>query len=127
MPVTAPKGERSNDNPSEPSVNPSRVFKAGMDVTQIPNKRLEVANKKPTEKIALFFIKEEKFLIMATATMCYWIKDKIARYKFLKKNSVYPLKLFIVSAKRFFTHFNKFTCFYITGRIQNRTSVFIKK
>ena len=76
MPVTAPRGERSNDNPSEPSVNPSRVFKAGMDVTQIPNKRLEVANKKPTEKIALFFIKEEKFLIMVTATMCYWIKEK---------------------------------------------------
>lgn len=67
MPVTAPNGERSNDSPSEPSVKPSRVFRAGMDVTQIPNKRLEVANKNPTEKIALFFTKEEKFLIMILA------------------------------------------------------------
>ena len=86
MPVTAPKGERSNDSPSEPSVKPSRVFTAGIDVTQIPNKRLEVANKKPTEKIALFFIKEEKFLIMVSATIDYWIMPGWKCVNLLKKN-----------------------------------------
>jgi hypothetical protein len=30
----------------------------------MPNKRLEVANKKPTAKACLFFTKEVKFLIM---------------------------------------------------------------
>jgi hypothetical protein len=30
----------------------------------MPNKRLEVANRKPTARAGLFLIKEEKFLIM---------------------------------------------------------------
>ena len=36
----------------------------GMEATQMPNKRLEVANRKPTARAGLFLIKEEKFLIM---------------------------------------------------------------
>ena len=36
----------------------------GIDATQIPNNRLDVANKKPTENADLFFINEVKFLII---------------------------------------------------------------
>ena len=36
----------------------------GMEATQIPNKRLEVANKKPTAKTGLFLKNEMKFLII---------------------------------------------------------------
>lgn len=36
----------------------------GMDATQMPNSKLEVANKNPTANAGLFFMKEEKFLSM---------------------------------------------------------------
>ncbi len=36
----------------------------GMEATQMPNKRLEAENRKPTAKAGLFLIKEIKFLIM---------------------------------------------------------------
>lgn len=34
----------------------------GIDATQMPNNRLDVANKNPTENADLFFTKEVKFL-----------------------------------------------------------------
>ncbi len=64
MPVMAPNGDSNNESPRLPSVKPSLAFIPGMEATQIPNKRLEVANRKPTENADLFFTKEVKFLIM---------------------------------------------------------------
>lgn len=66
IPVMAPNGESNNEKPRLPSEKPSLVFIPGIDATQMPNKRLEVANRKPTENADLFFIKEIKFLIMIT-------------------------------------------------------------
>lgn len=64
IPVMAPSGESNNESPRLPSVNPSLAFIPGIDATQIPNKRLEVANKKPTENADLFLTNEVKFLII---------------------------------------------------------------
>ena len=64
MPLTEPKGASSKESPRLPSVNPSLDLIPGIAATHIPNKRLEVANKNPTENTDLFFIKEVKFLIM---------------------------------------------------------------
>ncbi len=64
IPVMAPSGESSNESPRLPSEKPSLAFIPGIDATQIPNKRLEVAKRKPTENADLFFIKEIKFLTM---------------------------------------------------------------
>ena len=64
MPVIAPKGESNKERPRLPSVKPSLAFIPGIDATQIPNKRLEVANRKPTENACLFFTNDVKFLIM---------------------------------------------------------------
>ncbi len=61
IPVIAPSGESNNERPKLPSEKPSLTFIPGMDATQMPNKRLDVANRKPTEKACLFFIKEIKF------------------------------------------------------------------
>jgi hypothetical protein len=36
----------------------------GIAATQVPNKRLDVANKKPTASAGLFLMKEEMFLII---------------------------------------------------------------
>ena len=60
----APKGDNNKDNPRLPSVKPSLCFMPGMAATQVPNKRLDVANKKPIARAGLFFIKEEIFLII---------------------------------------------------------------
>ena len=60
----APSGESNNESPRLPSVKPSLVFIPGIDATQMPNTRLEVANRKPTENADLFFTNEIKFLIM---------------------------------------------------------------
>lgn len=60
----APNGESSNESPRLPSVKPSLDFIPGIEATQMPNKRLEVANRKPTAKAVLFLTKETKFLIM---------------------------------------------------------------
>ena len=64
IPVIAPNGESNKERPSVPSVKPSLDFMPGMEATQIPNKRLEVANRNPTARAGLFLINEEKFLIM---------------------------------------------------------------
>ena len=64
MPVIAPNGESNKDKPRLPSVKPSRCFIPGIAATQVPNKRLDVANRKPTANAGLFFIKEEIFLII---------------------------------------------------------------
>lgn len=64
IPVMAPSGESNNESPRLPSVKPSLAFIPGIDATQIPNKRLEVANKKPTENADLFLTNEVKFLII---------------------------------------------------------------
>lgn len=61
-PVMAPRGDNSNDSPKLPSVKASLCLIPGMAATQVPNKRLEQANKKPTASTGLSFIKEEKFL-----------------------------------------------------------------
>jgi hypothetical protein len=58
MPVIAPSGESSNERPRLPSVKPSLAFMPGIDATQMPNKRLDVQNIKPTAKAGLFLIKE---------------------------------------------------------------------
>ena len=63
IPVMAPNGESSKERPRLPSVKPSLDFIPGMEATQMPNKRLEVANRKPTARAGLFLIKEVKFLI----------------------------------------------------------------
>lgn len=62
MPVMAPEGDSSKDKPNPPSVKPSLVLIPGMDATQIPNNKLEVANKNPTEKILRLLAKAIKFL-----------------------------------------------------------------
>lgn len=62
MPVMAPNGENNNESPRLPSLKPSLDFMPGMLATQMPNNKLEVANKKPTANAGLFFMKEEKFL-----------------------------------------------------------------
>ncbi len=64
IPVIAPNGESSKERPRLPSVKASLDFMPGMEATQMPNKRLEVANRKPTAKTGLFLIKDVKFLIM---------------------------------------------------------------
>ena len=64
IPVMAPSGESSKDNPRLPSVKCSLVFIDGIAATQVPNNKLETENKKPTERADLFFMKEEIFLIM---------------------------------------------------------------
>ncbi len=70
MPVIAPSGESNRERPRLPSVKPSLAFIPGIEATQIPNKRLEVANKKPTENAGLFFTNEVKFLIMSEKRRC---------------------------------------------------------
>jgi hypothetical protein len=64
IPVIAPKGESNSERPRLPSEKPSLAFIPGIEATQMPNKRLEVANRKPTENAGLFFRKEVKFLII---------------------------------------------------------------
>lgn len=66
IPVIAPNGDNSKDKPRLPSVNCNLFFIEGMAATQVPNKRLETENKKPTERADLFFTKEEIFLIMVS-------------------------------------------------------------
>ncbi len=59
-----PNGASNNERPRLPSVKPSRAFIPGMAATQMPNKRLDIANKNPTAKAGLFLMKEVKFLII---------------------------------------------------------------
>jgi hypothetical protein len=64
IPVIAPNGESNKETPRLPSVKPSLDFMPGIEATQMPNKRLEVANNKPTARAGLFLMNEVKFLIM---------------------------------------------------------------
>ena len=64
MPVIAPNGESKSDKPRLPSEKPSLYLIPGMEATHVPNKRLDVENKKPTASAGLFFMKEEMFLII---------------------------------------------------------------
>lgn len=64
MPETEPNGANSKERPRLPSVKPILALMPGIAATQIPNKRLETANKKPTANTGLFLMKEVKFLIM---------------------------------------------------------------
>ena len=68
----APKGDSNNDKPRLPSVKPSRCLMPGMAATQVPNKRLDVANKKLIASAGLFFTKDERFFII-------WM-DRIINY-----------------------------------------------
>ena len=65
MPVMAPNGDSNNDKPRLPSEKPSLYFIPGIDATQVPNKRLDVENRKPTATAGLIFRKEEIFLNMS--------------------------------------------------------------
>ena len=58
IPVIAPSGDINKESPRLPSEKPNRSLMPGMEATHIPNKRLEVENKKPTAKAGLFLIKE---------------------------------------------------------------------
>lgn len=80
----APSGESNNESPRIPSEKPSLAFIPGIDATQMPNKRLEVANRKPTENADLFFKKEVKFLIMIN------LKKKMRTYDKVKQRYVFP-------------------------------------
>jgi hypothetical protein len=62
IPLTEPNGASSKESPRLPSVKPSLALIPGIAATHIPNKRLEVENKNPTENTDLFFMKEVKFL-----------------------------------------------------------------
>jgi hypothetical protein len=64
IPVIAPIGESNNDSPSVPSLKPNLAFTPGIEATQIPNNKLDVANKNPTANAGLFLMKDEKFLNM---------------------------------------------------------------
>jgi len=64
IPVIAPNGESSKESPRLPSLKPSLDFIPGIEATQIPNKRLDVENRKPTEKADLFLKKEIRLRIM---------------------------------------------------------------
>jgi hypothetical protein len=86
MPVIAPSGDSNSESPRLPSVKPSLAFIPGIEATQIPNKRLEVANRKPTENADLFFTKEVKFLIMGEKRRCE-PTIKLNSVRFLKKNN----------------------------------------
>ena len=61
IPVIAPKGESKRDRPREPSEKCMRLLMPGMAATQIPNIKLEVANKNPTAKAVRVLIKEVIF------------------------------------------------------------------
>ena len=62
--VIAPNGESKSESPSVPSLKPSFAFTPGIEATQMPNNKLEVANKNPTANTDLYLMKEEKFLSM---------------------------------------------------------------
>jgi len=64
MPVIAPNGESSSDNPKLPSEKPSLYFIPGIEATHVPNKRLDVENKNPTASAGFIFRNAEIFLII---------------------------------------------------------------
>lgn len=77
-PVIAPSGDSNNDNPRLPSVKPSLYLMVGIAATQVPNNKLEEANKKPTASTGFNFIKEKKFFSITAS--------KLKDYKGYQKN-----------------------------------------
>jgi hypothetical protein len=64
-PVNAPKGESKRESPRLASVNPNLYLIPGIAATQVPNKRLDDANKNPTANAGFSLMKDEMFLIIA--------------------------------------------------------------
>src|ERR1043165_6538502 len=63
-PVSAPRGESKSERPRPASVKPSLCLIPGMAATQVPNKRLDAENRKPTASTGLNFMNEEMFFII---------------------------------------------------------------
>ena len=63
-PVNAPNGESNNESPRLASVNPSLYLIPGIDVTHVPNTRLDDENKNPIASAGFNFINDEMFLII---------------------------------------------------------------
>ena len=61
----------------------------GMEATQIPNKRLEQQNRKPTANTGLFFMKEVKFLIMRDNENCELTISLRTTYPNVRDNAAY--------------------------------------
>jgi len=91
IPVIAPSGESNNERPRDPSEKPSLAFMPGIDATQMPNKRLDVANKKPTENAGLFFTNEVKFLTIISK------EKKMRTYGKVKQGIYFNLKKIVLS------------------------------
>ena len=85
----APNGESNNESPKLPSEKPSLAFIPGIDATQMPNKRLDVAKRKPTENADLFFTKEIKFLIMLNEKRRCEPTEKLSSVKYFRPNRNY--------------------------------------
>src|SRR6476661_3888425 len=64
-PVSAPNGESKRESPRLASVNPNRYLIPGIAATQVPNKRLDDANKNPTASTGFSFMNDEMFLIIS--------------------------------------------------------------
>ena len=71
----APSGDNNKDRPKLPSVKPSLYLMAGIAATQVPNNKLEEANKKPTASTGFNFIKEKKFfsITFSKVQCCIWM------------------------------------------------------
>lgn len=64
IPVMAPKGDNNKDNPRLASENENFTFIAGIAATHMPNNKLDVQNKKPTNKAGRIFINDLILLII---------------------------------------------------------------
>jgi hypothetical protein len=64
-PVSAPNGESNKESPRLASVKPSLYLIPGIAATQVPNRRLDDANRNPTASAGFSFMKEEMFLIIS--------------------------------------------------------------
>ena len=61
-PVMAPNGDSNRDNPKLASLNWKRAFMLGIAATQLPNNKLDTANKNATSSTGLMAITDLKFL-----------------------------------------------------------------
>ena len=86
MPVMAPNGDNKRDNPRLPSVRCSLSFIPGMAATHVPNNKLEVANKKPTDNTDLFLVKDIKLLNIDFFKSLLWKESKKTEIYFYKTN-----------------------------------------
>jgi hypothetical protein len=67
MPVIAPSGDSKRESPRLPSDRSNLSLIPGIAATQVPNNKLDVANKKPTDNTGLFLEKEMRFLSMSAS------------------------------------------------------------